>query len=207
MKLAFVIRPSRVWISSISASPRPCAVPPSIWPCTACGLTALPTSCAVPIQTTRVRPSSTSTSATTRIAAHANATCARSPVTWPVSGSSGVRARVAVDALDVDLARRRAAPAPRAPARQASRTAPAAIQVMREAEDEPAEPTVGGCVRGAARRLAARELGARDLQRSRRSRPARPRRRRSAPRRRRRPRAGGRARRRSRRSPPSSRCS
>ena len=38
MKLAFVISPSRVWISSISASPRPCAVPPSIWPSTACGL-------------------------------------------------------------------------------------------------------------------------------------------------------------------------
>jgi hypothetical protein len=37
-----------------------------------CGLIALPTSCAVPIQTTRVRPSSTSTSATTRIA-HARA--------------------------------------------------------------------------------------------------------------------------------------
>ena len=32
VKLAFVISPSRVWISSISASPRPCAVPPSIWP-------------------------------------------------------------------------------------------------------------------------------------------------------------------------------
>jgi protein-S-isoprenylcysteine O-methyltransferase Ste14 len=40
VKLAFVIRPSRVWISSISARPRPCAVPPSIWPSTACGLTA-----------------------------------------------------------------------------------------------------------------------------------------------------------------------
>ena len=32
MKLALTIRPSRVWISSISARPRPCAVPPSIWP-------------------------------------------------------------------------------------------------------------------------------------------------------------------------------
>ena len=41
MKLAFVISPSRVWISSISASPRPCAVPPSIWPSTACGLIGL----------------------------------------------------------------------------------------------------------------------------------------------------------------------
>ena len=33
MKLAFVISPSFVWISSISARPMPCAVPPSIWPC------------------------------------------------------------------------------------------------------------------------------------------------------------------------------
>ena len=47
MKLAFAIRPSRVWISSISARPIPCAVPPSIWPVTLCGLSALPTSCAV----------------------------------------------------------------------------------------------------------------------------------------------------------------
>ena len=64
-------------------------MPPSIWPSTACGLIALPTSCAVPIQTTRVSPSSTSTSATTRIAATASATWERSPVVWPVSGSSG----------------------------------------------------------------------------------------------------------------------
>jgi hypothetical protein len=91
VKLAFVIRPSRVWISSISASPIPCAVPPSIWPITACGLIALPMSCAVPIQTTRVSPRSTSTSATTFIAATASATCAgdSSSATWPVSGSSG----------------------------------------------------------------------------------------------------------------------
>jgi hypothetical protein len=69
VKLAFVIRPSRVWISSISASPRPWAVPPSIWPWTAWGLIALPMSCAAPIQLTRESPSSTSTSATTRMAA------------------------------------------------------------------------------------------------------------------------------------------
>ena len=42
MKLAFVIRPSRVWISSISASPTPWAVPPSICPVTAWGLSAAP---------------------------------------------------------------------------------------------------------------------------------------------------------------------
>ena len=30
VKLAFVITPSRVWISSMTARPRPCAVPPSI---------------------------------------------------------------------------------------------------------------------------------------------------------------------------------
>ena len=65
-------------------------MPPSIWPSTACLSIARPTSCAAPIQTMRVRPSSTSTSATTRIAATANETWARSPVTWPVSGSSGV---------------------------------------------------------------------------------------------------------------------
>ena len=89
MKLAFVTVPSTSWISSISASPIPCAVPPSIWPWTASGLTARPTSCAVPIQTMRVSPSSSSTSATTFIAATASATCERSPVVWPVSGSSG----------------------------------------------------------------------------------------------------------------------
>jgi hypothetical protein len=53
-------------------------------------------------------------------------------------GSSGVGARVAVDALDVDLAvaplRSRSASA----ARHASCTAPAAIHVMREADAEPA---------------------------------------------------------------------
>src|SRR5207245_2513946 len=46
-------------------------------------------SCAVPIQTTRVRPSSTSTSATTFIAAHANATCAGRTPTCPVYGCAG----------------------------------------------------------------------------------------------------------------------
>ena len=60
---------------------------------------------------------------------------------WPVSGSSGVVARVTVDALDVDLARPLRSRSSSA-ARQASWTAPAAIQVMREAEAEPAEPTV-----------------------------------------------------------------
>ena len=90
----------------MSARPSPCAVPPSIWPSTACRFSAFPTSCAVPIQTTRVRPRSTSTSTTTRIAATANATCARSPSAWPGLAVERVRAWMPVDALDVDLAPR-----------------------------------------------------------------------------------------------------
>ena len=104
MKLAFVIRPSRVWISSISARPMPCAVPPSIWPSTACGLIALPTSCAVPIQTMRVSPSSTSTSATTLIAAHRERDVGALARDLAGLGVERRRRRVAVDALDVDLA-------------------------------------------------------------------------------------------------------
>src|SRR5918995_632560 len=79
---------ARTWISSISARPTPCAIPPSIWPCTESGLSALPTSCAVAISTTRTRPSSTSTSTTARWAAKANARCA-SPC--PSSPSGTVR--------------------------------------------------------------------------------------------------------------------
>ena len=62
-------------------------MPPWIWPTTASGLIALPTSCAVSSATTFTRPSSTSTSTTARCAENANCTCA-SP--WPVSGSIGV---------------------------------------------------------------------------------------------------------------------
>ena len=47
---------------------------------------------------------------------------------------------MAVDALDVDLAAG-AARCSSSAARQASRTAPAAIQVIRDAEAEPDEPT------------------------------------------------------------------
>ena len=115
MKLAFVIRPSRVWISSISASPRPCAVPPSIWPSTGCGLIALPTSCAAPIQTTRVSPSSTSTSATTRIAQTAKRDVGALAGDLAGLGVERRRRRVAVDALDVDLAAAARARARRAP--------------------------------------------------------------------------------------------
>ena len=48
-------------------------------------------------------------------------------------------------------------------ARQASRTAPAAIHVIREADAEPAESTVAVCP-GASRTSSMPELGARDLQ-------------------------------------------
>ena len=137
-------------------------MPPSIWPSTACGLIALPTSCAVPIQTTRVRPRSTSTSTTTFIAAHANATCARSPADLARLGIERLRARVAVDALDVDLAAgsRRA---PRAPRGTRRRTAPAAIHVMRDADAEPDEPTAS-VEPGASAHVVGAELGARDLE-------------------------------------------
>ena len=204
MKLAFVIRPSRVWISSISASPRPCAVPPSIWPSTAWGLIALPTSCAVPIQTTRVRPRSTSTSATTCIAATASATCERSPVVWPVSGSSGHVRRVVVDPLDVDLLR---AGALALLERGAARELDGAGGHRRQARGRGRAGRVDHRRAGRGKRRPRRRCrapcgrpGA-----SRRSRPGRPRPRRSGSRRR--SRAGSRGPRRSRRSPPSSRCS
>ena len=51
------------------------------------------------------------------------------------------RARVTVDALDVDLAAARRSRSSSA-ARHAVCTAPAAIHVIRDAEEEPAEPTV-----------------------------------------------------------------
>ena len=79
--------PSVTTISSISASPRPCALPPWIWPTTACGLMALPTSWVQASSTTLTRPSSTSTSTTARCAAKAYCTCA---LPCPVSGSSGL---------------------------------------------------------------------------------------------------------------------
>ena len=74
-----------------------------------------------------------------------------------VLGIERRRARVAVDALDVDLAARRARRARASAARQASRTAPVAIQVMREADAEPAEPTVA-VVCGRERDVLGREL-------------------------------------------------
>ena len=89
MKLAFVISPSRVWISSINASPRPCAVPPSIWPWTACGLTALPTSWAVADPDDAREAELDVHLGDDAHGGTANATWTRSPVIWPVSGSSG----------------------------------------------------------------------------------------------------------------------
>ena len=160
MKLAFVISPSRVWISSINASPSPCAVPPSIWPWTACGLSALPTSWAAPIQTTRVRPSSTSTSATTRMAAQRrrHGRGRRSPGrSWDRAGtcaSGGTCAR--------GRPRRRRALGSSSASWHASRTAPAAIQVRREAEADPAESTPGRA--GGEDDVLRAELGARHLQ-------------------------------------------
>ena len=57
----------------------------------------------------------------------------------PRLGIERRRARVPVDALDVDLAAARRSRSSSA-ARQASRTAPAAIQVIRDADAEPADP-------------------------------------------------------------------
>ena len=74
MNDALRMSPSVTTISSITARPRPCAMPPSIWPTTESGLSARPTSCAVAIWMTRTRPSSTSTSTTARWATNANAT-------------------------------------------------------------------------------------------------------------------------------------
>ena len=98
--------PSTTWISSISARPRPWAMPPSIWPSTACGLSALPTSCAVAISTTRTSPSSASTSTTARCAANANG-----HVRVALAGLGVERAGRAVVVLDglLDRRRRRAA--------------------------------------------------------------------------------------------------
>ena len=79
-------------------------MPPSIWPSTASGLIALPTSCAVPIQTTRVRPE---LDVDLDDDAHRGD---RERDVRPLAGDLarlGIerrRARVAVDALDVDLA-------------------------------------------------------------------------------------------------------
>ena len=71
-------------------------------------------------------------------------------------------ARVAVDALDVDLAAGPLA-ARSSAARHASRTAPAAIHVIRDAEAEPAEPTAA-VPGGASDDVVGAELGARDLE-------------------------------------------
>ena len=71
--------------------------------------------------------------------------------------------RVAVDPLDVDLARADALALARAPRGRRAAPRPAAIHVIREADAEPAEPTR----RGRARRehdVVGAELGARDLQ-------------------------------------------
>ena len=78
-------------------------------------------------------------------------------------GVERVRARVAVHALDVDRRRRRAALAllERGAAGDAGRRR-AAIQVMREADAEPAEPTAA-VVGGARGDVVDAELGAGDL--------------------------------------------
>ena len=67
-----------------------------------------------------------------------------------------------VDPLDVHLTPPRCRRSSRA-ARHASRTAPAAIQVMRDADDEPAEPTAA-VPAGRERDVVGRELAARQLQ-------------------------------------------
>ena len=97
-----------------------------------------------------------------------SATCARSPVHL---AGLGVERRTSADggrpARRRPRRRRCRARAPSSAARQASCTAPAAIHVMREAEAEPAEPTVA-VVAGANGDVVRAELGARDLRGSRR---------------------------------------
>ena len=121
-------------------------MPPSIWPWTACGIERAADVLRRADPDHPGQPRSTSTSATTRMAEHANATCARSPpTTWPGLRVERMRAGVAVDALDADLVAglEHAASARELllTSRQASWTAPAVIHVCREAEDEPADWT------------------------------------------------------------------
>src|SRR6266700_3605322 len=126
-----------IWISSINARPRPCAVPPWICPTTANGFIARPTSCAVVISTTLTSPSSVSTSTTARCAANAYWTCA---FPCPVRGSSADVGRcrhVTVSSIGS------ASPCESIRARTAShaaRTAPPVTYVCRDADVEPAEP-------------------------------------------------------------------
>ena len=203
-------------------------------PTTACGLTALPTSCAVAISTTRTRPSSTSTSTVARCAANAYCTCA-SP--WPVDrvqrrgrpvpplhglldrrrrrARRPGRPRTAPSAVDAPCRRRATSPRRRAgrassrarTAWQAARTAPPVMYVCRDADVDPALPTAVSAVATVTRSHA--QLGAGDLRLHGDQPLARPRRRRCAParpaRRRSPPAAPGRWR--SRRSPRRSRRS
>ena len=136
-------------------------MPPSIWPSTASGLIAVPTSCAVPIQTTRVSPSSTSTSSDD---AHRRArerdvrALARRLARL---GVERARLRVAVDPLDVDLS---------PGARSRSSTGRAARELHRACRHPRHARRRRGAGRVDRRRLVRREhdvvraeLGARDL--------------------------------------------
>ena len=87
---------------------------------------------------------------------------ARSPVIWPVSGSSGRRARMAVDALHVDLARPRALTLLE---RRAARVADGAGRHPRHARCGRRAGRADGCRRVRHQRDGVgAELGARDLE-------------------------------------------
>src|SRR5262245_10370603 len=161
------MRPSTSWISSIRASPRPCADPPSICPMTLCGLIANPTSCAVASWTTRTRPRSWSTSTTALWAPKRNPTWT-SP--WPRSSSGEVRRGRHTRVQAIGSIRNSSTGATRSPsammnpfstpssvaptrpsrrtrsnnssstASHAAFTAPPEISVCRDADVEPAEP-------------------------------------------------------------------
>ena len=145
-------------------------MPPSIWPTTDSGLSALPTSCAVAICTTFTRPSSGSTSTTARWATKANAVW-QSPCPFssrcsvgrwwysngllerrPAVASATVTRRRRIELSTTVVVRRSPAAAdrrrsrgdvleqPLADARHAASTAPPLIQVWRDADVDPAEP-------------------------------------------------------------------
>ena len=127
-------------------------MPPSIWPWTACGLIALPTSCAVPTQTTRVRP---------EVDVDLDDDAHRGHRQRDVRALAGDLARLGIERRRRRGGGGRARRRPRrhrvrscssSAARQASRTAPATIHVSRDADAEPAEPTRRGRVRRQRRR-------------------------------------------------------
>ena len=199
-----MIRPSRVWISSISARPRPCAVPPSIWPSTAVR---------VERPADVLRGADPDDPGESEVDVHLGDDASSRARERDVRALAGDLAGLGIERRRRAGAGRRARRRPRRAVRRSRSSAPPGTRAhgasppstsCRDADAEPAEPTVA-VVRGAS---APRRCPARSARPggSPPSRPARPPPPRSGPRAQ--PVARqGRARRCSRRSPPSSRCS